>query len=97
MLRAEAHLVTEEYQEALNDYNKAAQDQPKNRKAQEGKQKAQLELKKSQRKDYYKILGITKSATASEIKKAFRKKALLYHPDRHSTEEAKVEPYIYYL
>lgn len=31
--------------------------------------------------DYYKVLGITKSATASDIKKAFRKLARKYHPD----------------
>jgi len=31
--------------------------------------------------DYYKILGIDKHATASDIKKAYRKQARKYHPD----------------
>lgn len=53
-------------------------------------QKAELELKKSQRKDYYKILGLTKSATDSEIKKAYRKLALQYHPDKNDGD-AKAE------
>lgn len=38
-------------------------------------------------KDYYKILGISKSATADEIKRAYRKLALACHPDRNSGPE----------
>lgn len=34
-------------------------------------------------KDYYKILGITPSATLADIKKSFRRLALLYHPDKN--------------
>lgn len=40
-------------------------------------------------KDYYNILGVEKSASADEIKRAFRKKAHEYHPDKEGGDEAK--------
>uniref|UniRef100_A0A8V5GY79 DnaJ homolog subfamily C member 7 n=1 Tax=Melopsittacus undulatus TaxID=13146 RepID=A0A8V5GY79_MELUD len=52
---------------------------------------AQVELKKSKRKDYYKILGVDKNASEDEIKKAYRKRALMHHPDRHSGASAEVQ------
>jgi curved DNA-binding protein CbpA len=40
--------------------------------------------------DYYKILGISREATAEQIRQAYRSKAKLYHPDINNTPNAKI-------
>lgn len=53
--------------------------------------KAEKALKMSQRKDWYKILGISKTSSISEIKKAYKRLALQWHPDKNVDNRGEAE------
>src|SRR3972149_332325 len=43
----------------------------------------------TQKADYYDVLGVPRSASADDVKRAFRKLAMQYHPDRNREPEAE--------
>jgi len=90
----EAQQMADMYEQALQTFRDAHQLAPEKSElvgqAAEKVKLAEVALKQSKKKDYYKILGIPRTATAKDIKAAYRKLALQWHPDK-VTEEQKEE------
>jgi len=87
--RAEAYLAEDMFDEAVNDYRSALDRDEDLQRAKEGIQRAQKLQKQAKKRDYYKILGVRRSASKKEINKAYKKLAMQWHPDKFQDEEDK--------
>ncbi|WCJ34576.1 hypothetical protein M5689_015876 [Euphorbia peplus] len=89
--RGEAKLLTEDWEGAVEDLKSAAQQSPQDGNIREVLMRAEKALKMSKRKDWYKILGVSKTASIAEIKKAYKKLALQWHPDKNVDNREEAE------
>jgi DnaJ family protein C protein 3 len=86
--RAEAYILNEEYELGLADYQRAHESEDSNR-VQEGIKRVQKLIKQSKKRDYYKILGVRRTANKAEVLRAYRKLAIKWHPDKYEGEDKK--------
>eukprot|EP00010_Vexillifera_abyssalis_P008099 CAMPEP_0201544142 /NCGR_PEP_ID=MMETSP0173_2-20130828/674_1 /ASSEMBLY_ACC=CAM_ASM_000268 /TAXON_ID=218659 /ORGANISM="Vexillifera sp., Strain DIVA3 564/2" /LENGTH=490 /DNA_ID=CAMNT_0047952169 /DNA_START=52 /DNA_END=1520 /DNA_ORIENTATION=- len=89
LARAEAKLLEDDFGGANADFHKVLELDRHNRAAAEGVDRTAKLQKAAKRKDYYKILGVSKAATKKEVRKAYRKQAMQWHPDKQKTPEDK--------
>lgn len=80
-----------DWEGAVRELKELQEQDPNDQSIAKEVRKAELELKKSKRKDYYKILGVEKDADENAIKKAYRKAAIIHHPDKNRDDPNAAE------
>lgn len=85
--RGDVNQALGNHEEALRDYQTAHQIEPREFDVENKIKSAKVKAKEAAKKDYYKILGVDKNSTDDDIKKAYRKLALRWHPDRNQGSE----------
>ncbi|KAI1096357.1 hypothetical protein F5B19DRAFT_436087 [Rostrohypoxylon terebratum] len=89
--KANALGQADRWEDCVREWKSIQELDPEDRSIPKEIRRAELELKKSQRKDYYKILNVDKNADENGIKKAYRKLAIIHHPDKNPGDEAAAE------
>ncbi|QDZ24463.1 DnaJ-like protein [Chloropicon primus] len=89
--RAESYLRLDQLDEAENEARRILNIQQNNQKAHSIIQQVQKMRKMASRKNYYKILEVPKEAEEADIKKAYKKLARKWHPDKNPTNREEAE------
>lgn len=87
--RANVHMELESYEEALQDYNRVKDLDARTPNIDPCIALAKERVNQAGKKDYYKILGVEKSATEEQLKRAYRQMALRCHPDKNADTPEK--------
>lgn len=86
LLMIENLISNDQFEKAQQELQKALELHPDNHQLLSLKQNMPTRRVQSKNTDYYKILGLSKSATDKEIRSAYREKTKQYHPDKYRGE-----------
>jgi DnaJ family protein C protein 7 len=85
--RGQIYMGLKLFEEARFDFQKVKESEPGNKEVINLLENAKKEEKKAKKRDYYKILDLKPDANENDIRKAYKKLALKWHPDRNNESD----------
>lgn len=86
LFKGQVAIDEERFEDAVQTLSKAKEHHASSEDAQTLLQKAQVLLKRSKKKDYYKVLGISRDADERTVKRAYRQLTKQHHPDKATSQ-----------